>query len=96
MAHYQNSYNGRAMAPPAVPAAPGPADWSGEIAPLTAESAALPAPGRSVTGAGRPMDRLSTAEERGRSRWAPWICGTACPARSSQTPFPRRRPTGAP
>ena len=34
MAHYQNSYNGRAMTPPAVPAAPGPVDWSGEIAPL--------------------------------------------------------------
>ena len=65
MAHYQNSYNGRAMTPPAVPAAPGPVDWSGEIAPLTGESAALPAPGRSVTGAGRPMDRLTTAEERG-------------------------------
>ena len=41
MAHYQNSYNGRAMTPPAVPAAPGPVDWSGEIAPLTGESAAL-------------------------------------------------------
>ena len=53
------------MTPPAVPAAPGPVDWSGEIAPLTGESAALPAPGRSVTGAGRPMDRLTTAEERG-------------------------------
>ena len=65
MAHYQNSYNGRAMTPPAVPAAPGPVDWSGEIAPLTGESAALPVPGRSVTGAGRPMDRLTTAEERG-------------------------------
>lgn len=65
MAHYQNSYNGRAMIPPAVPAAPGPVDWSGEIAPLTGESAALPAPGRSGTGAGRPMDRLTTAEERG-------------------------------
>ena len=43
------------MTPPAVPAAPGPVDWSGEIAPLTGESAALPAPGRSVTGGlGRP------------------------------------------
>ena len=64
MAHYQNSYNGRAMTPPAVPAAPGPVDWSGEIAPLTGESAALPAPGRSVTGAGRPKIGRASCRER--------------------------------
>ena len=64
MAHYQNIYNGGNGAPPVAQVAPRMTDWSGEIAPLTGESAALPAPGRSVTGAGRPMDRLTTAEER--------------------------------
>ena len=65
MAHYPNLQNGRPAARPAGSAAPLPADWSGEISPLPAAPAAPEAPGRSVTGAGRPMDRLTTAEERG-------------------------------
>ena len=58
MAHYQNPYNGGSGAPPAAQTVPGAADWSGEISPLPT---APEAPGRSVTGAGRSMERLSTA-----------------------------------
>ena len=66
MAHYQNLYNGGSGAPPATQAVPGTADWSGEISPLPAAPAVPETPGRSVTGAGRSMERLSTAEELGR------------------------------
>lgn len=61
MAHYQNLYPERPQA--AAPASPLPADWSGEIAPLNPVQPETP--GRSVTGAGRSMERLSTAEELG-------------------------------
>lgn len=67
MAHYQNLYNGGSGAPPAAQTVPGAADWSGEISPLPTAPTAPEAPGRSVTGAGRSMERLSTAEELGRA-----------------------------
>ena len=67
MAHYQNPYNGGSGAPPAAQTVPGAADWSGEISPLPTAPTAPEAPGRSVTGAGRSMERLSTAEELGRA-----------------------------
>lgn len=63
MAHYQNLYPGRPQTQAAAPASPPPADWSGEIAPLN--PAPPETPGRSVTGAGRSMERLPTAEELG-------------------------------
>ena len=61
MAHYQTTYNGGTGAAPRT--APGTGDWSGEISPLP--TAPAETPGRSVTGAGRSMERLTTAEERG-------------------------------
>ena len=67
MAHYQNLYNGGSGAPPAAQTVPGAADWSGEISPLPTAPTTPEAPGRSVTGAGRSMERLSTAEELGRA-----------------------------
>ena len=67
MAHYQNLYNGGSGAPPATQAVPRTTDWSGEISPLPAAPAVPETPGRYVTGAGRSMERLSTAEELGRA-----------------------------
>ena len=65
MAHYQNLYNGRTMAPSVSQVMPGAADWSGEITPMPAEPAVPAMPGRPATGTGRSMERLSTAEELG-------------------------------
>ena len=65
MAHYQNIYNGGNGAPPVAQAAPRMTDWSGEVTPMPADPSMPEAPGRTVTGAGRSMDRLTTAAERG-------------------------------
>jgi len=40
-------------------------DWSGEVTPMPADPPMPEAPGRTVTSAGRPMDRLNAAEEQG-------------------------------
>ena len=65
MAHYQNIYNGGNGAPPVAQAAPRMTDWSGEVTPMPADPPMPEAPGRTVTSAGRPMDRLNAAEEQG-------------------------------
>ena len=65
MAHYQNIYNGGNGAPPVAQAAPRMTDWSGEVTPMPADPPMPEAPGRTVTSAGRPMDRLNVAEEQG-------------------------------
>ena len=65
MAHYQNIYNGGNGAPPVAQAAPRMTDWSGEVTPMPVDPSMPEAPGRTVTGAGRSMDRLTTAAERG-------------------------------
>ena len=65
MAHYQNIYNGGNGAPPVAQVAPRMTDWSGEVTPMPADPPMPEAPGRTVTSAGRPMDRLNAAEEQG-------------------------------
>ena len=65
MAHYQNIYNGGNGAPPVAQAAPRMTDWSGEVTPMPADPPMPEVPGRTVTSAGRPMDRLNAAEEQG-------------------------------
>ena len=61
----QNIYNGGNGAPPVAQVAPRMTDWSGEVTPMPADPPMPEAPGRTVTSAGRPMDRLNAAEEQG-------------------------------
>ncbi len=65
MGHSQNIYNGGNGAPPVAQVAPRMTDWSGEVTPMPADPPMPEAPGRTVTSAGRPMDRLNAAEEQG-------------------------------
>ena len=58
-------YNGGNGAPPVAQVAPRMTDWSGEVTPMPADPPMPEAPGRTVTSAGRPMDRLNAAEEQG-------------------------------
>ena len=67
MAQYQNPYSSRTMVQPTPVGQTPPrmTDWSGEITPMPATPAVPEVPSRSVTGAGRSMERLTTAAERG-------------------------------